>query len=67
MSDSSSYNQEVMNVLKIVLESLVDATLALFGQREKVIDQHRRSVTTSASPPQTTEGAVWLLCRFRCW
>ena len=31
-------------MLKIVLDSIVDTVLTLFGQREKVIDRHRRSV-----------------------
>ncbi len=32
------------SLLKIVLGSLIDATLALFGRLDMVIDRHRRSV-----------------------
>jgi len=33
-----------MNVLKILLGSFIDATLALFGRIDMGIDRHRRSV-----------------------
>jgi len=31
-------------VLKAVWDSLLDTALTIFGQRERVIDRHRRSV-----------------------